>query len=68
MPTITITYDFYSPRNSKCRACTYFPGLTLGGYCACKDNKIRTRYRYHNSKACSWFKADRERLESLEEK
>lgn len=48
-----ITTDY----NKKCGNCKYFQTSNhIEGKCICTENKIKSwnRYRYYNSKACSY--------------
>lgn len=49
---------FHNPRNPKCRACIYYGDsdeFEVSAYCTCTKNKIKRRYRDHNSPACTYF-------------
>lgn len=59
MAVLTIEYEFYNPRNPKCRACKYWgDDADKEEYyrtCQNKEAKIKYRDRAHNSPACSKF-------------
>lgn len=45
------TSDF----RNKCGNCKYFKTDNhIDGICICKDNKVKIRSRYYNSKSCSY--------------
>lgn len=55
MSKCEMIFDFYNPRNPKCRSCTWYNGEPFGGCGVCVDKHItprRSKYRDHNSKAC----------------
>lgn len=61
MATFESASLMYNPRNIKCRACAFYGENNVNGTsavetCICTENKIQHRIRYHNSKACNWFK------------
>lgn len=50
------TSDF----RNKCGNCKYFKTDNhIDGICICKDNKIKIRSRYYNSKSCSYKELNR---------
>lgn len=62
MSIVEIQYEFYNPRNPKCRACKDwddYNGEGFVGNCVNKDFKGRKQNRYHNAKACTQFRLKR---------
>ena len=55
MAIVETVYEFNNPRKPKCRACSYFKGGVVGK-CISESTKVKSRNRYHNSKACIEFK------------
>ena len=56
MSIVTIEYDFYNPRNPKCRACKFYKSdCGIVGDCT-KEEFKGNKHRYHNSKACQYFR------------
>lgn len=55
MAVVEFTYDFYNPRNPKCRACRHWDNNnSFVGVCR-KPEFTGRRHRQHNAKACRFF-------------
>ena len=60
MSVFTIEYEFYNPRNPKCRACKFWKSddkrMDYYGRCENKNTRVKNKNtRRHNAKACIEF-------------
>lgn len=67
MGVVEITYDFYNPRNPKCRACQHWDNKnSFIGVCRKPEFKGR-KSRLHNAKACQYFELIKDLHENEQE-